>query len=120
MITNNKRARRAWLRKALVVPVVVGAVLFFACTKQESAKTPPPPPPQPVQQADALDAKKMKLDSMNLVLVNGLPKTITLSKGDIKKVLVKKWMDSVMTIHFSGKDAGNLIYVKSNQIEVKD
>ena len=114
MITNNKRSRRAWLRKALVVPVVAGAVLFFACSKQESAKTPPPPPPPPPQTANALDAKKLRNDSINLVLVKYLPKTITLTKGDGKKIQVKKWMDSVMTIHFTSKLA------PGNQIEVKD
>lgn len=49
MITNTRSGRRAWMRKALVAPVVVGAVLFFACSKDQTpqvAKTPPPPPPQ--------------------------------------------------------------------------
>lgn len=121
MITNNKRSRRAWLRKALVVPVVVGAVLFFACSKDQTEKTPPPPPPPP-QQTSALDAKKLKLDSVKLVLVKYMPKTITLVKGDGQKILVKKWMDSaLMQIHFSSSHASlSPAGAKDNLIQVKD
>jgi len=48
MITNTQPGRRAWMRKVLVAPVILGAVLFFACSKNESpqaARTQPPPPP---------------------------------------------------------------------------
>ena len=49
MITNTQPGRRAWMRKALVAPVIAGAVLFFACSKDQTprvAMAPPPPPPQ--------------------------------------------------------------------------
>ena len=46
MITNNNGSGRIWMRKAFVAPVLVAAVLFFACTKDVNvAKVPPPPPP---------------------------------------------------------------------------
>jgi hypothetical protein len=109
MITNNKRSRRAWLRKALVVPVVVGAVLFFACSKEESAKTPPPPPPPPGQEANAIDAKKLKMDSIQVKMIKYLPKSLVLVKGDGAKLQLKKSMDSIMVVRVPG-----------NRIDVKD
>ncbi|HEV2482370.1 MAG TPA: hypothetical protein VGS79_22050 [Puia sp.] len=49
MITKTSAGRRAWMRKALVAPVVLGAVLFFACSKdqtpQAAAKVQPLSPP---------------------------------------------------------------------------
>lgn len=72
MITNTGSGRRAWMRKALVAPVVAGAVLFFACSKDQApqvAKTPPPPPPKILVDGKVNGIKTFERDSIREVLI---------------------------------------------------
>ena len=68
MITNTQSGRRAWMRKALVAPVILGAVLFFACSKDETpqtAKVSPAPSLRLVTQDDPILVKKLVIDSIS-------------------------------------------------------
>jgi len=80
MITNSFRSRRTWVRKALVVPVAVGAVLFFACSKDQTpqaAKVPPPPPPPPMGTV-VRDGAHQVITSKDILIVKD-------STGDVVK-----------------------------------
>ena len=103
MITNNNGSRRAWLRKALVVPVVVGAVVFFACSKEQTPEAAKVPPPQPEKlQIDVLDAKKLKADSIRIVFDKDVPGQTGTSSIEFKKLQAKAYQDSVMAVQNKG------------------
>ena len=99
MITNNNRPARAWMRKVLAAPVLAAVVLFFSCSKQ-----------QPAQQADDLDAQKLKAEQAQLILLSSNQiKAIMIhvksqrpgsKESDEQKEHLKVMQDSLMKVYY--------------------
>lgn len=102
MITKTHSGRRAWMRKALVAPVVAGAVLFFACSKEESpqaAKVSPTPPSAPTISVDGPSRPVLRTDTVFL----------TTSTGKVNKV-----------VPIVIEDKKDTIKLEVNRIDVKN
>ena len=99
MITNNNGSRRHWVRKAIALPVLATAVIFFSCSKDRVAGK--------VHYVnltlDMQDAIKLQKDSAEKKMLYSVKfKTVALRLGVKTPDQMKKLQDSVARVYYIG------------------